>query len=149
MSIMQLKCSNTRPRRSEDLTDTQPRIPLRKNCVQALAQIFASYQHQNRSQNQPTQPNQPSQPNQPIQPNGSLPQPINRLAQKPPNPPNFSVPLQDSNAKSNRRSMNANQQRSSMPPPPRLVRIVVVGSDNALHTVVTGYPKNVIVPFLF
>ena len=131
MSIVQLKCSNTRPRRSEDLTDSQLRIPLRKNSVQALAQIFASYQHQNRSQ----------------QPNGTQSPPLNRLSQKhSPSPPNFAVPVHDPNSKANQKSVNANQQQQpqqpSTPPQPRLVRIAIIGSDSALHNVVTGYPVN-------
>eukprot|EP00026_Physarum_polycephalum_P000658 Phypoly_transcript_00659.p1 GENE.Phypoly_transcript_00659~~Phypoly_transcript_00659.p1 ORF type:complete len:1330 (+),score=180.08 Phypoly_transcript_00659:190-4179(+) len=133
MSIIQLKCTNARPRKSDDLTDSHPRLPLRKNCVQSLAQIFSSYQNQNRSQT--------TQSGQPVQPNGNHSPPSNRRNHKsPPTSPNQGVPSHDSNTKSNRKSGSHQQSGTPSQPPPLLpVRIAVIGSDAALHTVVTGY----------
>lgn len=130
MSIAQLKCSNTRPRGSADLTESQARIPNRRPCVQALSSILSSYQNQNRTQNpfsaSPSAAPSPSaspassaSTTSPAvntaSPNGS---PVNkRLSQKNPNPPNFSVPI-NTTPTSNRKSVQKTPPASTTPTTP-------------------------------
>lgn len=141
--MVQLKCSNARPRRSDDLTDSLLRIPLRRNIVQTLSQIFSSYQNRVPPSQPPTQPNGQPPPSKPAAKS-------NRFSVKPGSigplfggsnsqSPQPSSPAPTS-TNPNRRSMALNRQSMMLNFGPRLVRIVIVGSDAAVHNVVTGYP---------
>ncbi len=144
MAIMQIKCDNARPRRNDDLAESSLHMPMRSGSMKALQQILESYQNR-------------SQPNGQHKPASKA----NRLSTRPPSSPSSpqtertfqsatekldkiekaerSEKIEKIGNLDFRKSVSPYPRKGSTSMQPKVVRIGIVGSDAAVHNVLTGY----------